>query len=626
AKYDSNGVFQWVQQAGGTGTDRGNKVAVGGSGHSYVTGRFNGTATFVSTSLISPGGNEMFVAKYDSSGTLLWAKRAGGTLDDVGTGIEVDQSGNSYLTGFSTGTAIFGPGDPNQTVLTSAGTNDIFVAKYDTNGALRWVKGAGGTLLDQGLGLAVDGLGNSVVTGFFNGTVTFGAGEVTETMLTSAGGTDIFVAKLRDAEDLQFGGVNVTGGQNVIAGGAETSGSSRGAAFQAFNTAGVLQTTQFTLNPDFRDIDFVFGNFDADAADEVLVGGWEIVGAARGPAYQLFDTDGSLLRTGFVLNTDFAGVSFSPFNVSSGNGVLACGQETQGAARGPAYQAFDQAGTLVRTQFALNTDFKLDNDCLGFDLDAVAGDEVIMVGREVTGAARGPAIQAFNSDGTLRFTQFVLNTDFIETKFTVADISSNGIIAYGRETLNLGRGPAFQTFDSNGTLLLTRFVLNDDFTNFQVFGANTTNGVLGDEIVSAGSESGGAARGPAMQVWDNSGNLLFTRFVLNPDFAQVKFGKIDVNNDGVDEILVMGREISGASRGPAIQLFDGTGNLLMTAFVLNTDFTDLKFFAVDQDGNGDNEIGVAGRETTGAARGPAYQIFESDGTLLQTSFVLNADF
>jgi hypothetical protein len=127
---------------------------------------------------------------------------------------------------------------------------------------------------------------------------------------------------------------------------------------------------------------------------------------------------------------------------------------------------------------------------------------------------------------------------------------------------------------TNGTLKLTRFVLNPDFTEFHVFGANVTNGVTGEEIVAAGLETGGLARGPLFQVWDKNGNLLLTRFVLNPDFTEVKFTKIDINNDGLDEILVVGRETKGLAlaRGPAIQVWNGNENLLLTQFVLNSRF------------------------------------------------------
>jgi len=416
------------------------------------------------------------------------------------------------------------------------------------------------------------------------------------------------------------------GQASVLAAGIESSGTSRGPAFQLFNAAGTLQTTQFALNPDFGfDVNFVVGNFDGDAAQEILVGGQETTGLARGPAYQIFDPDGTLKLTRFVLNPDFIDVSFSPLNLGS-NGVLACGQEISGLSRGPAYQVFDSSGNLVGTQFVLNPDFRVNTSCVGANLDGIAGDEVIVGGREVTGLARGPAFQLFGSDGSLRLTQFVLNPNFTDTKLTVVNLASNGIIVSGQETSGGNRGPAFQTFDSNGNFILTRFALNPNFTDFQVFGANTTNGVTGEEIVTGGTETGGLARGPAIQVWDRSGNHLFARFVLNPDFTEVKFTKIDINNDGVDEILVVGSETKGLQRGPAFQLFDGSGNLLVTQFVLNPDFTNLKVFTVDQNGDGDKELGIGGTETSGLMRGPAYQIFESNGTLLQTRFVLNPDF
>jgi hypothetical protein len=115
--------------------------------------------------------------------------------------------GNSYVTGFFNGIthpgpATFGLGEPNQTTLISAGDRDVFVVKYDSNGLLQWAKraGAGGTSTDQGLGLAVDGSAGIYAIGYFGdnavgASATFGQGETNQTTLTSAGGTDIFVAK-----------------------------------------------------------------------------------------------------------------------------------------------------------------------------------------------------------------------------------------------------------------------------------------------------------------------------------------------------------------------------------------------------------------------------------------------
>ena len=70
-----------------------------------------------------------YVAKYDASGELIWARRAGGATSDYGLAIAVDGSGNSYVTGYFQGSATFGASEPNETTLTSAGSRDIFVVK-----------------------------------------------------------------------------------------------------------------------------------------------------------------------------------------------------------------------------------------------------------------------------------------------------------------------------------------------------------------------------------------------------------------------------------------------------------------------------------------------------------------
>jgi len=186
AKLDSSGNWLWAKQAWGIGEDVGFSIAVDAKGNSYITGVFMESANFGTTTLTSSGDYDIFVAKLDINGNWLWAKQAGGTSDDYGYGIAVDANGNSYVTGYFYGSAIFGT-----TTLTSSGDKDIFVAKLDSNGNWLWVKQAGGTIYDYGYEIAVDANGNSYVTGYFYGIATFGA-----TTLTSSGYYDIFVAKM----------------------------------------------------------------------------------------------------------------------------------------------------------------------------------------------------------------------------------------------------------------------------------------------------------------------------------------------------------------------------------------------------------------------------------------------
>ena len=188
AKLDNRGNWLWAKKAGGTDSDYGYGIAVDASGNSYVTGYFKGSATFGSTTLTNNGFANIFIAKLDSSGNWLWAKNAGYSgCGTSGNGIAVDASGNIYVTGYCADSAIFG-----SITLTSNGDSDIFIAKLDSSGNWLWAKNAGGTDYDYGQGIAVDASGNSYVTGYFESTTaTFGS-----TTLTSSGFSDIFVAKL----------------------------------------------------------------------------------------------------------------------------------------------------------------------------------------------------------------------------------------------------------------------------------------------------------------------------------------------------------------------------------------------------------------------------------------------
>lgn len=188
AKYDAAGNVLWAKKAGGTGNDFGYNVTRDGSYNGVITGSFQGSATFGSITLTSAGSNDIFIAKYDPSGNVLWARRAGGANYDSGQSIAADESNSSVVTGFFDGSATFGT-----TTLTSAGSRDIFIVKYDDSGNVLWASRAGGKDMDMGYGIAADGSGDIIVTGNFNGSATFGT-----TTLTSAGKEDIFITKLME--------------------------------------------------------------------------------------------------------------------------------------------------------------------------------------------------------------------------------------------------------------------------------------------------------------------------------------------------------------------------------------------------------------------------------------------
>jgi len=196
---------EWAQRFGANPFDRGYAIAADAAGNSYVTGYFRSTVAFGSASLTSVGGEDLFVAKLDPDGAVVWATRAGGTGLDKGYGIATDGQGNCFVTGHFLGTAIFG-----NTTLTAVGNVDVFIAKLDASGAFVWAKGFGGTAGDLGQGIAADALGNSYVTGNFSGTVAFGA-----TTLQSPS-DDVFITKLDP--DGEFLWARNAGGADLDAG------------------------------------------------------------------------------------------------------------------------------------------------------------------------------------------------------------------------------------------------------------------------------------------------------------------------------------------------------------------------------------------------------------------------
>ncbi len=194
AKFDGTGTFQWARAAGGTGTSTGQDVAVDAAGNVYATGYFNTSADFDGDSMadITGTGAEVFVAKYDAMGTLTWVRGAGGAGTDEGDGIAVDASGNSYVTGTFNASADFN-GDSVADVM---GTGDqVFLAKYDVMGTLTWVRQAGGSAnFEKGFDAAVDGAGNVYVTGYFASSNADFDGD-NNGDLASKGSSDIFLAK-----------------------------------------------------------------------------------------------------------------------------------------------------------------------------------------------------------------------------------------------------------------------------------------------------------------------------------------------------------------------------------------------------------------------------------------------
>ena len=205
-KYDTDGVPKWAARITSSSLDGANGVFAHTDGSVYAigfyrlapAGIFNADGTAFTTLSYSGGVNDVFLVKYNSNGAVQWATRIGGASTDTGRGVAVDSSGNVYITGDFAGTmTVFSADTTAFGTLTSGGSTDSFVVKYNSSGAAQWRARIGGTGADLGNAIATDSTGAVYVAGQsgFAITVYNADGTAAGAELTNLGGTDAYLAK-----------------------------------------------------------------------------------------------------------------------------------------------------------------------------------------------------------------------------------------------------------------------------------------------------------------------------------------------------------------------------------------------------------------------------------------------
>jgi hypothetical protein len=189
AKYDASGNVLWAKSAGGMDDDKATCVATDKYGNVFMTGSFRSTnLIFGASTLTKIGAEDLFITKYNPLGNIFWAKNAGEIFSDVhANAVATDVNGNVFITGsFQYTTLTFG-----STTLTCNGSLDIFVVKYNPAGTVIWAKSAGGNSFDEGSSITTDTIGNVYVTGYFESpTIVFGT-----TNLTNLATYSVFITK-----------------------------------------------------------------------------------------------------------------------------------------------------------------------------------------------------------------------------------------------------------------------------------------------------------------------------------------------------------------------------------------------------------------------------------------------
>ena len=202
----SDGSFSWVKQVGNTSFDYAEDVSVDNTDQIVVAGRFRETVNFDpnggTQNSTSAGLNDCFLLKLDNNGNYVWHITTGGTGYDETWSVTTDNNNDVFTFGYFSGTVDLDPGAGTQNV-TSNGSDDLFIQKFNSAGSLQWVKTVGGSEFENSYDIACDSEGNVVAVGDFFNTVDFdpGAGE---SSLTSAGNNDIYYLKLNADGDYQW--------------------------------------------------------------------------------------------------------------------------------------------------------------------------------------------------------------------------------------------------------------------------------------------------------------------------------------------------------------------------------------------------------------------------------------
>lgn len=314
-KFSTTGSFTWASVVDGTSAvlEQAYAIAVDNTGNIYYTGHFRGPTDFdpgAGTLTLSTilGGQETFVSKLDANGTFLWAKEFTCLTTDAASGLGICADANGVtITGHFSATVDFDPG-AGTINRTASGSDDIFVARLNTNGDYVWVATAGSSTSDKGSSVTKDAAGNFYVTGWFGGTVDFDPGAGTTSLVAS--GIDAFVWKLTSAGALswikQLGGTGTDNGNGIAVDGSSN----------VFCTGYFMSTAD--LNPGAAT-----NNFTSLGAEDIFVtkldvsGNYVWAGAVGGTGTEM----GAGIAAGTSNNIYYTGQYGSTADFNPGSGV-----------------------------------------------------------------------------------------------------------------------------------------------------------------------------------------------------------------------------------------------------------------------------------------------------------------
>ena len=223
ARFDSSGSIQWATYIGGTASDYAEGIVPDAAGNVYVSGITSSTTGIATAGSYQPtmaGQDDAFLAKFSSSGALLWATYYGGPLSDEASTAAIDAAGYLYIAGQTNSqTGIATTGAWQGALAGTAGNSDAFLAKFSSAGALQWATYFGGPQQDPADGVTTDALNNVFITGITYSQTGIATAGAAQPAIGDTVAGDAYLAKFNSAGALQwatyYGGIGSDAGDYV---------------------------------------------------------------------------------------------------------------------------------------------------------------------------------------------------------------------------------------------------------------------------------------------------------------------------------------------------------------------------------------------------------------------------
>jgi len=241
ACYDTAGQLRWVNTFGTFGDDIFGGLDIDNGGFNYATWSYQGTIDVGVNQFISRGGYDIINAQLDAGGLVQWSQSIGDVADDISSGLDfVPTTSQVLVTGTFQGTVDF-DASMNVSNRTSNGVADVFAMTLTNFGSLVWVASVGGPLNETAGGIIGGSDGSVYVTGTFQGTADFDPGVGVVNRTSDSASIDIFALKLTSTG--AFGWVSAMGGPFA----------DFGEDLALNNTGSLVVTGEFTGRADFDD-------------------------------------------------------------------------------------------------------------------------------------------------------------------------------------------------------------------------------------------------------------------------------------------------------------------------------------------------------------------------------------